>query len=97
MKRLCAFLLGLFVLCWTESLWAGPADFSALAEKCGPAVVNIGTERKTSSSGPEDFFGEMFRNLPPGFERFFGFEGQERQTLPAALTEIPGFGFSDFR
>ena len=79
MKRLCAFLLGLFVLCWTESLCAGPADFSALAEKCGPAVVNIGTERKTSSSGPEDFFGEMFRNLPPGFERFFGFEGQERQ------------------
>lgn len=46
-------------------------DFSELAAKCGPAVVNIGTERKTQAEGPEDFFGEMFRNMPPGFERFF--------------------------
>ena len=45
-------------------------DFTELAKNCGPAVVNIGTER-TTKSGPEDFFGEMFRNAPPGFERFF--------------------------
>ncbi|MDR1777782.1 MAG: DegQ family serine endoprotease [Desulfovibrio sp.] len=46
-------------------------DFSEMAKQCGAAVVNIGTERKTHSMGPEDFFGEMFRNMPPGFERFF--------------------------
>lgn len=67
-----------FVLCLmlvlAQQAGAGPADFSALAEKCGPAVVNIGTERKVQTSGPEDFFGEMFRNLPPGFEHFFGFD-----------------------
>mgnify|MGYP000208229711 FL=1 len=34
-------------------------------------MVNIGTERKASGGGPEDFFGEMFRNMPPGFEKFF--------------------------
>ncbi len=79
MKRLFSCVFAFLVLCLAGNLWAGPADFSALAEKCGPAVVNIGTERKTSSVGPEDFFGEMFRNLPPGFERFFGFEGQDRQ------------------
>ncbi|MDR2574021.1 MAG: DegQ family serine endoprotease [Desulfovibrio sp.] len=46
-------------------------DFSEMAKQCGSAVVNIGTERKTQSMGPEDFFGEMFRNMPPGFEKFF--------------------------
>ncbi|MCR5561961.1 MAG: DegQ family serine endoprotease [Desulfovibrio sp.] len=46
-------------------------DFTTLAAKCGPAVVNIGTEKKAAASGPENFFGEMFRNVPPGFERFF--------------------------
>lgn len=53
------------------SLAAALPDFSELAAKCGPAVVNIGTERKTAHNGPEDFFGEMFRNMPPGFDRFF--------------------------
>ena len=45
-------------------------DFTRLAKDCGIAVVNIGTER-ASRSGPENFFGEMFRNAPPGFEKFF--------------------------
>lgn len=53
-------------------------DFTQLVSKCAPAVVNINTERKASSSGPEDFFGEMFRNMPPGFERFFEQHGGKR-------------------
>ncbi|MDR2850552.1 MAG: DegQ family serine endoprotease [Desulfovibrio sp.] len=46
-------------------------DFSALAAQSGPAVVNIGTERRTQGGGPDDLFEDMFRNLPPGFDRFF--------------------------
>ncbi len=46
-------------------------NFVDLAAKCGPAVVNVNTERKASASGPDEFFGEMFRNMPPGFEKFF--------------------------
>lgn len=69
------FLVAYIFMCfmWTAqaSLASVLPDFSSLAAKCGPAVVNIGTERKTSMNGPEDFFGEMFRNMPPGFERFF--------------------------
>lgn len=53
-------------------------DFSELAAKCGPAVVNIGTERKASANGAEEFFGEMFRNMPPGFEKFFEQFGDNR-------------------
>lgn len=46
-------------------------NFVDLAAKCGPAVVNVNTERKASANGPDDFFGEMFKNMPPGFEKFF--------------------------
>ena len=53
-------------------------DFSELAAKCGPAVVNIGTERKATAGGAEDFFGEMFRNMPPGFEKFFEQFGENK-------------------
>ncbi|MCL1985795.1 MAG: Do family serine endopeptidase, partial [Betaproteobacteria bacterium] len=61
------------LLCLSLSLpirAASLPDFTQLAKNCGIAVVNIGTER-TSKSGPENFFGEMFRNAPPGFEKFF--------------------------
>ena len=33
--------------------------------------MNINTEKVTKTTGPEDFFGDMFRGMPPGFERFF--------------------------
>ncbi len=46
-------------------------EFSGLAAQAGPAVVNINTEKTAKSNGSEEYFGEMFRNLPPGFERFF--------------------------
>lgn len=71
-------------------------DFTALASKCGPAVVNINTERKASASGQEDFFGEMFRNMPPGFEKFFeqfGNNKGEKGRRPMRKQKSLGSGF----
>ncbi|WP_165076678.1 MULTISPECIES: DegQ family serine endoprotease [unclassified Desulfovibrio] len=70
-KCLAALLAVAFLGTASLGLAADLPDFSELAAKCGPAVVNIGTERKASAAGAEDFFGEMFRNMPPGFEKFF--------------------------
>ena len=70
-KYLAALLTVAFLASAQLSQAADLPDFSELAAKSGPAVVNIGTERKASGGGPEDFFGEMFRNMPPGFEKFF--------------------------
>lgn len=70
-KYLVALLTVAFLASAQLSQAADLPDFSELAAKSGPAVVNIGTERKASGGGPEDFFGEMFRNMPPGFEKFF--------------------------
>ncbi len=48
-------------------------EFTELATQSGPAVVNINTEKTVkTSNAPDDFFNEMFRGLPPGFEQFFG-------------------------
>ena len=89
------FLLALISL--AQVAVAGPADFSALAAKSGPAVVNIGTEKRTTTVGPEDFFGEMFKNLPPGFERFFGFEDfgmrPNQKKMPKRSQKSLGSGF----
>lgn len=67
-------------------------DFTGLAKSAGPAVVNIGTER-TTKSGPEDLFGGMLRNVPPGFEKFFEqferFNGRQRPQKQRSL----GSGF----
>lgn len=72
MKKCVAIFLAILLLASTKAaLAADLPDFSQLAAKCGPAVVNINTERKASSSGADEFFGEMFRNMPPGFEKFF--------------------------
>lgn len=71
MKKCFAVIMALvFTAAANFSFAAGLPDFSELAAKCGPAVVNINTERK-ASAGSDDFFGEMFRNMPPGFEKFF--------------------------
>ncbi len=72
MKKFFAAAIALsFLACAQVTDAADLPNFTELAAKCGPAVVNIGTERKGSNAGPEDFFGEMFRNMPPGFEKFF--------------------------
>lgn len=72
MKKILALI---FVLALVLTARLGVAaelpDFTQLALKCGPAVVNINTERKNQSAGPDDLMGEMFKNLPPGFEKFF--------------------------
>ncbi|WP_298033785.1 DegQ family serine endoprotease [uncultured Desulfovibrio sp.] len=70
-KHLAALLAVTFLASAQLSQAADLPDFSELAAKSGPAVINISTERKTSGGGPEDFFDEMFRNMPPGFEKFF--------------------------
>ena len=59
-KYLAALLTAILVTTAHMALAADLPNFSDLADKCGPAVVNIGTERKASTGGPEDFFGEMF-------------------------------------
>ena len=76
---------------------AGLPDFTQLAKNCGIAVVNIGTER-TTKSGPENFFGEMFRNAPPGFEKFFEqferfHDGQPQQRPQQRKQRSLGSGF----
>lgn len=72
MKKCLAFIIMLTVLILYSTAQANNLpDFVELAAKCGPAVVNINTEKKASANGSEDFFGEMFRNMPPGFEKFF--------------------------
>lgn len=71
-------------------------DFSTLAAKCGPAVVNIGTERTAQGGGPEEFFGEMFRNMPPGFGQFFdqfGAGPRGGQRAPQKKQKSLGSGF----
>ena len=49
-------------------------EFSELAAKCGPAVVNNCAERTApAAAGPDEFFGDMFRGMPPGAESFLEF------------------------
>ena len=71
-------------------------DFSSIAMKVGPAVVNISTERK-SSSGNYDYFEEMFKNLPPGFEKFFDQfhekDKKDRKRAPSRKEKSQGSGF----
>ncbi|WP_297671453.1 DegQ family serine endoprotease [uncultured Desulfovibrio sp.] len=89
-----AFLAMVFLAAAQLSCAAELPGFSDLAAKCGPAVVNIGTERKAAASGPDDFFGEMFRNMPPGFEKFFDqFGGMRGGKRPPAKQKSLGSGF----
>ncbi|MBQ9537179.1 MAG: Do family serine endopeptidase [Desulfovibrionaceae bacterium] len=97
-KKVFYIVLVLLVSCSLGQLaQAGPADFSMLAAQSGQAVVNIGTEKRTTNGGPEDFFGEMFKNLPPGFDHFFGFDDffnrQPRKRMPRRGQKSLGSGF----
>ncbi len=96
--RIPGILVAVLLLCCWASTGQGAdlPDFSLLASKCGPAVVNIGTEKKSVSGGPEEFFGEMFRNMPPGFEKFFEqFDGNRGKSnkRPAMKQKSLGSGF----
>ena len=66
-------------LCVT-SMAAQLPDFVPLVKTATKAVVNISTEKKVVSRGLPGFPSDMFRNLPPGFERFFEpFDGRGAQ------------------
>lgn len=76
-----------------NALAASLPDFTELAKKTGPAVVNIGTE-KNAKTAPEEGMGGMFRNAPPGFEKFFEqFERFNNQRRPPQKQRSLGSGF----
>ena len=94
LKQFSAVLLCLAVLLFARAASAGSLpDFTDLAASCGPAVVNINTERSAGMNGPEDMFGDMFRNMPPGFERFFRFGPRQGRRGPARKQKSLGSGF----
>ncbi len=70
-------------------------NFVDLAEKAGPSVVNISTEKKATQN-TQQFMNEFMPGLPPGFERFFEqfqpFHGQQQQR-PEQKKRSLGTGF----
>ncbi len=87
-------LLTLFFL-WSGSIaGASLPEFSDLAEKAGPAVVNISTVKKVERPEMGDFFrgfhnrGHPFEEFFDQFERFFG----ERERQPREQRSL-GSGF----
>lgn len=92
-KYLSALVALALLLSWQSAGPAGLPDFSDLAAKCGPAVVNINTERKASGGDQDDIFGEMFRNMPPGFEKFFDQFGMRGGKRPQMRQKSLGSGF----
>ncbi len=85
----------LFALLLSASLAqaSGLPNFVDLAEKAGPSVVNISTEKK-SSSQKQNFMNDFMPGIPPGFEKFFEqfqpFHGQQR---PEQKQRSLGTGF----
>ena len=66
-------------------------DFVPLVQSAGKAVVNISTEKKVMQRGGMP--SEMFRGLPPEFERFFEqCEGRGRSAKPRTQRSL-GTGF----
>lgn len=93
-KCLAAMLAVTFLAASQLAQAANLPDFSDLAAKSGPAVVNIGTERKASGSSQDDLMGEMFRNMPPGFDKFFDqFGGKRGGKRPQNKQKSLGSGF----
>lgn len=66
-------------------------DFVPLAKSTGPAVVNISTERTMKS--PMGNMGDLFRGMPPGFERFFEQFGPQDPGGQAPKQSSLGSGF----
>ncbi len=72
---------------------AGLPDFAELAEKSGAAVVNIGTEKTQPKGRTNPGFNEFFRNVPPGFEKFFDQFEQFHNNQPQRKQRSLGSGF----
>ena len=93
-KCLAAMLAVTFLAASQLAQAANLPDFTELAAKSGPAVVNIGTERKASGNSQDDLMGEMFRNMPPGFDKFFDqFGGKRGGKRPQMKQKSLGSGF----
>ncbi len=80
------------VLCLVRQASASLPDFVPLVRDAGKAVVNISTEKKVQSSPMPGFPSELFRNLPPGFERFFDQFDQRGGSRPRMQRSL-GTGF----
>ncbi|GFK95470.1 Periplasmic serine endoprotease DegP [Fundidesulfovibrio magnetotacticus] len=66
-------------------------DFADLAEKAGPAVVNLSTTRTVKT---QDRMREFFKNHPKGFEQFFDqFERFFKEDGPTSRQRSMGSGF----
>lgn len=70
MKVVTGIIIVFFVIICPEIAKSALPNFVPLAKDAGKAVVNISTEKKVFRNRT-DFPTEMFRGLPPGFERFF--------------------------
>lgn len=92
LKQGMALLLAVLVMTAAGAQAADLPDFTELAKNAGPAVVNISTER-TSPAGPEEFFGGMMRNVPPGFDKFFEQFGQGMRRPQQHKQRSLGSGF----
>jgi len=83
----------LFILLSISTQAHALPDFTELAKQSGPAVVNISTER-TATASNSDVFSELFRNAPPGFEKFFEqFDPFLNQQRPSQKQRSSGSGF----
>ncbi len=93
-KTLSCFLMCAVLLSAHALQAAELPNFVDLAEKAGPSVVNISTE-KNASGGRENFMNEFIPGLPPGFDKFFEqfqpFHGQRQR--PERKQRSLGTGF----
>src|SRR6185437_11131979 len=65
----------------TPPMLTGAPDVATLVAKVKPAVVNITTTRNIKVSNMSGMPGMPFANIP-GFEEFFGGQGQPQQERP---------------
>ena len=69
-------------------------EFSELAAKCGPAVVNISAERTSpAAAGPEEFFGEMWHAAGSGPLLRILRRSQCARKASSAKTDVAWFRF----
>lgn len=92
-KYIFSLTLTLFVLFSLSAPANALPDFTELAKQSESAVVNISTER-TSKGNNSESFSDLFRNVPPGFEKFFEqFDPFLNQQKPSRKQRSMGSGF----
>ncbi len=93
LRKLSACFTLCFMLLATVAKAAELPNFTQLAEKAGAAVVNIGTEKHAKSGPNNNKFNDFFRNVPPGFEKFFEQFEQFHENQPQRKQRSLGSGF----